>query len=147
MTFFYSVAYRILPRLFRPCSPFSSHIASLHQDISQWDKKNHLWGIYSSSRLICPRKQCLHHTLGRCLRIVHCRTENHFCSRTWILKKRTTRVIVSEVPRRKEAASIICIFQLLIFSYMYKCRDFTLPDKSKVRRGFWESRQKWWLFK
>ena len=36
-----------------------------------------------------------------------------------------TRVIVREAPRSKTAATIICIFQLLIFSYMYKCRDFT----------------------
>ena len=41
MNFFESVAYRILP-LFRPYSPFSSHIGSLHQDIPQWDKQNHL---------------------------------------------------------------------------------------------------------
>ena len=42
MNFFESVAYRILPRPLRPCSPLSSHIGSPHQDIPQWDKQNHL---------------------------------------------------------------------------------------------------------
>ena len=35
INFFESVAYRILPRLFRPCNSFLSHIASQHQDILQ----------------------------------------------------------------------------------------------------------------
>ena len=82
INFFESVAYRILPRLFRPCSPFSSHIASPHQGILRWDTQIQLGGIYSSSRLNCPRKPCLHRILGLCLRILHFRTENYCCSRT-----------------------------------------------------------------
>ena len=110
MNFFESVAYRILPRLFRPCSPFSSHISSLHQDIPQWDKQNHLWGIYSSSRQSCPCKQYLHRILDLCLRIDHCRTENHLCSCTRILKKMTTVSIVRAAPRGNNSTTTIILF-------------------------------------
>ena len=41
-----------------------------------------------------------------------------------------TRVIVREAPRSKKAAAIIGFFNYLFFSYMYKCTDFTPPDKS-----------------
>ena len=113
MNFFESVAYRILPRLFRPYSPFSSYIGSLHQDIPQWDKQNHLWSIYSSSRQSCPRKQYLHRKLDLCLRIDHCRTENHFCSYTRILKKMTTVSIVRVAPRGNNSTTTIIIFILI----------------------------------
>ena len=108
-----SVAYRILPRLFRPYSPFSSHIGSLHQDIPQWDKQNHFWGIYSSSRQSCPCKQYLHRILDLCLRIDHCRTENHFCSCTRILKKMTTVSIVHAAPQGNNSTTTIILFILI----------------------------------
>ena len=113
MNFFESIAYRILPRLFRPYSPFSSHIGSLHQDIPQWDKQNHLRSIYSSSRQSCPCKQYLHRILDLCLRIDHCRTENHFCSCTRILKKMTTVSIVRIASRGNNSTTTIIIFILI----------------------------------
>ena len=113
MNFFESVAYRILPRLFRPYSPFSSHIGSLHQDIPQWDKQNHLWSIYSSPRQSCPCKQYLHRILDLCWRIDHCRTENHLCSCTRILKKMTTVSIVRAAPRGNSSTTTIILFILI----------------------------------
>ena len=135
MNFFESVAYRILPRLFRPYSPFSSHIGSLHQDIPQWDKQNHLWGIYSSSRQSCPCKQYLHRILDLCLRIDHCRTENHFWSCTRILKKMTTVSIVRAATRGNNSTTTH-YFVYFNHSCFHISADFTSPDSWTYQDGF-----------
>ena len=47
-----------------------------------------------------------------------------------------TRVIVSEVPRSKEAASIICIFQLLFFHTCISAQTLRRRISQRYADGF-----------